>query len=181
MLKRCKWVNPNNPKYIKYHDEEWGKPVKDDRLLFEMLCLEIFMAGLSWECVLNKREAFKTAFDNFEVDKVVNYKEEKIEELMQNKAIINHRLKIEACINNAKVFKKIQVEFGSFACYLWSFVDNQIIYEKGQVSNAYSDKLTSDLKRRGAKFIGTKTIYAYMQAVGLIYSHEDCFLEKHDA
>ena len=182
MLKRCAWVNLNNPLYVKYHDEEWGRPVHDDRLLFEMLILEIFVAGLSWECVLNKRENFKRAFDNFDVDKIITYDDRKVESLLEDSGIIRNRLKISATINNAKVYKKIQNEFGSFDQYLWSFTNNQIINEQLINRNEYSDKLSNDLKKRGMRFVGTITVYAYLQAIGIINSHEPgCYLEHLDA
>ena len=182
MSKRCAWVNLNNPLYVKYHDEEWGRPVHDDRLLFEMLILEIFVAGLSWECVLNKRENFKRAFDNFDVDKIITYDDRKVESLLEDSGIIRNRLKISATINNAKVYKKIQNEFGSFDQYLWSFTNNQIINEQLINRNEYSDKLSNDLKKRGMHFVGTITVYAYLQAIGIINSHEPgCYLEHLDA
>ena len=177
--RRCCWANPKNERYIRYHDEEWGVPVHDDHKLFEMLILESFQAGLSWECVLNKQEAFREAFDNFELDKVCNYTEEKKQELMENKDIIRNRRKIDAAVNNAVIYKKIQEEFTSFSDYLWHFTDGEVIYEKGLSSSELSDKVSNDLKKRGMKFVGTTIIYFYLQAVGVIYSHEQgCFLEK---
>lgn len=175
---RCKWANPDNDVYLRYHDEEWGVPVHDDHKLFEMLILECFQAGLSWECVLNKREAFKAAFDGFDLEKVCAYEEEKIEELRGNKEIIRNRLKIKAAVNNARVFREIQQEYGSFSAYLWHWTKGKVIYENDVVSSPLSDAVSKDLKKRGMKFVGTVIIYSYMQAVGVIYSHEKgCFLE----
>ena len=175
-MQRCKWCNLNNPIYVKYHDEEWGVPTYDDQKLFELLILESFQAGLSWECILNKRENFKKAYDNFNIDKIINYDENKINELKQNPGIIRNKLKIKASINNAKIFKKIEKEYGSFSKYIWSFTNNQIIYETNKTSSELSDKISNDLKQRGMTFVGTTIIYAYLQATGIINSHdENCF------
>ncbi len=175
--KRCKWANPKNDRYVRYHDEEWGVPVHDDGKLFEMLILECFQAGLSWECVLNKRDAFRDAFDGFDLDKVCAYDDEKIEELISNPKIIRNRLKIQAAVTNARVFREIRRQYGSFSNYLWPWTDGSVIYETGQASSCLSDKISADLKKRGMKFVGTTVIYAYLQAVGVIYSHDDgCFL-----
>lgn len=177
-MNRCFWVNPNNPVYIKYHDTEWGRPSYDDRHLFEMLVLESFQAGLSWECILNKREAFKKAYDNFDVLKVSNYNSIKVEELYHNRDIVRNKRKIIASIENAKVFLDIQKEYGSFANYIWSFTDNKIIKRKSREnisSNELSDKISLDLKRRGMSFVGTTIIYSYLQAIGIINDHDlDC-------
>ena len=176
---RCWWANPKNETYIHYHDKEWGVPVYDDRLLFEMLVLEGFQAGLSWECVLNKREAFRLAFDNFDLEKVCGYQEDDVEKLMKNSGIIRNRRKIQAAVKNAWVFREIQREFQSFSNYLWQWTEGEVIYEKGKTCSELSDKVSKDLKKRGMKFVGTTIIYAYLQAVGVIYSHETgCFLEK---
>jgi len=129
-MKRCAWVNLNNPYYVKYHDEEWGVPLYDDKKLYELLILESFQAGLSWECVLNKRESFRAAFDGFDVGKIAAYGDEKRAELLSNKDIIRNRLKIDAAIKNSKVFKEIQAEFGSFAGYIWSFTNGKIVHEE---------------------------------------------------
>ena len=175
---RCWWANPKNETYIHYHDKEWGVPVYDDRLLFEMLVLEGFQAGLSWECVLNKREAFRLAFDNFDLEKVCGYQEDDVEKLMKNPGIIRNRRKIQAAVKNAWVFREIQREFQSFSNYLWQWTGGEVIYEKGKTRSELSDKVSKDLKKRGMKFVGTTIIYAYLQAVGVIYSHETgCFLE----
>ena len=178
-MQRCFWCNTNNPLYIEYHDKEWGVPNFNDAYLFEMLLLESFQAGLSWECVLNKRQNFRLAFDDFNVDKIAQYHENKIKELMNNQGIIRNKLKIKASVNNAKIFKNIQKEFGEFYHYLQQFAHNKMIYETGKTHNELSDKISQDLKKRGMKFVGTTIIYSYLQAVGLIYSHEkNCFLFK---
>lgn len=173
---RCRWVNPGNPRYICYHDEEWGVPVHDEGKLFEMLILENFQAGLSWECILNKREAFRRAFDGFSLEKVCAYGEEKIAALEQDPGIVRNKLKIRAAVNNAGVFKAIQQEWGSFDRYLWHWTDGGIVFETGKVSSALSDAVSEDLKKRGMKFVGTVIVYSYLQAVGVIHSHEEtCF------
>lgn len=176
---RCKWCNLKNEKYVKYHDEEWCKPSFDDKYLFEMLILESFQAGLSWECILNKKDAFEKAFDNFEIDKICKYDDEKVNELLNNKDIIRNKLKVNAAINNSKIFKKIQSEYGTFYNYLKTFTNEEIIYEIDKTANDLSDKLSKDLKKRGMKFVGSVIIYSYLQAIGVIYSHDkNCFLYK---
>lgn len=178
-MNRCKWCNLNNPKYIDYHDNEWGVLNLDDTYLLEMLILEMFQAGLSWECVLNKREAFRTAYDDFDIDKICNYTEDKIKELEKNKGIIRNKLKIKASINNTKIFKDIKEEYGSFKNYLLTFTNNKIYYEINMVSSELSDNLSKDLRKRGMTFVGTTIIYSYLQAIGIIYSHDrDCYLYK---
>lgn len=177
--RRCKWCNLKNEVYIKYHDEEWCRPNFNDEYLFEMLILESFQAGLSWECVLNKREFFRSAFDNFDLEKIIKYDDTKIEKLLSDEKIIRNKLKINATINNAKIFKSIIVEFGSFYKYLKQFVKDEIIYEIGKATNETSDTISNDLKKRGMKFVGSTIIYSFLQAVGIIYSHEnECFLFK---
>lgn len=178
---RCNWVS-NDELYIKYHDEEWGKPVYDDNVLFEFLVLESFQAGLSWITILKKRENFRTAFDQFNYKKIVKYNDAKIEELLQNEGIIRHRGKIEATINNARVFQEIQKEFGSFSDYLWNYVngkpiDNKLKSIKDAVAKTeISDAIAKDLKKRGFKFMGSTTVYAFMQAVGMVNDHiTSCF------
>lgn len=178
-MQSCSWLNLNNPLYVKYHDEEWGVPVYDDHKLFEMLLLESFQAGLSWECVLNKREAFKKAFDNYNYKKIKDYNEEKQKELMNNKNIIRNKRKISATIKNAKIFMEIQKEYNSFSNYLWHFTNNKIIYETGKTTSTLSDQISKDLKKRGMSFVGTTIIYSYLQAIGMINSHEkNCYLYK---
>ena len=178
-MKRCSWCNINNELYVSYHDTEWGILNLDDNYLFEMLILESFQAGLSWECVLNKRKYFKASYDNFDIDKIINYNDKKINELLNNKNIIRNKLKIKASINNAKIFKKLQKEFGSFHNYLKQFTNDEIIYECDKTSSKLSDEISTDLKKRGMKFVGTTIIYSYLQAIGLINSHEAiCFKYK---
>lgn len=178
-MNRCFWVNMDNPLYVDYHDFEWGVPKYDDHELYELLILEMFQAGLSWETVLNKRENFRKAFDNFDWNKIVDYDEDKINELMQDKGIIRNRKKIEATINNTKIFLNIQKEYGSFANFIWSFTDNKVIITDSKVvSNELSDTISKELRKRGMKFVGTVIIYSYLQAIGVINSHEDnCFLK----
>lgn len=178
-MKRCFWVNMDNSLYVDYHDFEWGVPKYDDHELYELLILEMFQAGLSWETILNKRENFRKAFDNFDWNKIVNYDEDKMNELMQDKGIIRNRRKIEATINNTKVFLNIQKEYGSFANFIWSFTDNKVIITDSKVvSNELSDTISKELRKRGMKFVGTVIIYSYLQAIGVINSHEDnCFLK----
>ena len=181
-MNRCSWCNLNNPKYVKYHDEEWGVLKLYDNYLFEMLILESFQAGLSWECVLNKREDFRTSYDNFDIDKIINYDEDKINELLSNPKIIRNKLKVKASINNAKIFINIKREFGSFHNYLKTFTNDNIIYEFDKTSSKLSDDISYDLKKRGMKFIGTTIVYSYLQAIGLINSHEKiCFMYRKKA
>lgn len=175
--KRCSWCNLKNPLYIRYHDCEWGVPVHDDPTLFEFLLLESFQAGLSWETILNKREAFRRAFDDFDPHVIQNYDNAKIEALMQDAGIIRNRRKIEAAVVNARIFLEIQREWGSFDAYIRHYTDGQVIYESGLANSPLSDQISSDLKKRGMKFVGTTIVYAYLQAVGVIYAHDrDCFL-----
>lgn len=178
---RCKWCNLKNPKYVEYHDNEWCNPNFDDKYLYEMLILESFQAGLSWECVLNKRESFKKAFDNFNIDKICNYDDKKVQELLTNKDIIRNKLKINAAINNSKIFKAIQNKYGTFHNYLKTFTNDTIIYEIDKTTNELSDILSKDLQNRGMKFVGSTIIYSYLQAIGVIYSHDKgCFMYKNN-
>ena len=181
-MNRCSWVNEKNEIYIKYHDEEWGVPSYDDKYLFEMLFLESFQAGLSWECVLNKREYFREAFDNFDYKKIANYSEEKIQELMKNKNIIRNRLKIKAVIENAKIFIKIQKEYETFSNYIWKFTNKKVIRNEDDIiktTSPLSDEISKDLQKRGMKFVGSTIIYSYLQAIGIINDHEkNCDLSK---
>ena len=178
-MKRCFWVDEKSEIYIKYHDEEWGVPKHDDHELFELLILESFQAGLSWITVLKKRENFRKAFDNFEVQKVANYNKEKIAELLSNTGIIRSKNKILSAINNAKIFMQIQKDFGSFANYIWSFTDNKVLKNTtGKIitSSSLSDEISKDLKKRGMKYVGTVIIYSYLQAIGIIDDHDqNCF------
>ena len=178
-MKRCFWVDEKSEIYVKYHDEEWGVPNHNDRDLFELLILEGFQAGLSWITVLKKREAFRKAFDNFDVTKVSEYDEEKINALLENKDIIRSRGKITAAINNAKIFIEIQKEFGSFSNYIWGFTDNKVIKNTtGEipVKTELSDMVSKDLKKRGMKYTGSVIIYSYLQAIGVVNAHDiNCY------
>lgn len=177
--KRCKWCNINNPLYVEYHDNEWGIPNFDDKYLYEMLLLESFQAGLSWECIINKRENFRKAYDNFNIDKVIFYDETKLNELMNDKGIVRNKYKIVASINNSKIFKEICTEYGSFFNYLETFTQGEIIYENDKTKNDLSDMISKDLQKRGMRFVGSIIIYSYLQAIGVIYSHDrDCYLYK---
>jgi len=176
---RCKWCNLKNPLYVKYHDTEWCVPNFDDRYLYEMLILESFQAGLSWECVLNKRNSFKEAYDDFDLNKVISYDDSKVNELLSNEGIIRNKRKINASINNSKIFKKIADEYGSFYNYLKNFTKDRTIYETDKTTNDLSDALSKDLQNRGMTFVGSVIIYSYLQAIGVIYSHDkDCYMYK---
>ena len=181
MKPRCAWVT-DDPLYIQYHDEEWGVPVHDDRVLFEFLVLETFQAGLSWLTILKKRENFRRAFDGFDYSRVAAYDEEKIADLLQDKGIVRNRLKVRAAVTNAQCYLDIRAEFGTFDAYLWAFVDGKPRQNKRDTpadvpaTTPLSDKLSKDLKRRGFKFVGPTVVYAYMQAVGLVDDHSSgCF------
>lgn len=172
---RCKWVSDDEI-YINYHDDEWGIPTHDDKDLFEMLVLESFQAGLSWITILKKRENFKKAFDDFNVVKVANYDDDKVNELLDNPGIIRHKGKIDAAINNARIFIEIQNEFGSFDEYIWGFTDGEIIKAEYLTESNLSKKISKDLKKRGMKFVGPTIIYSYLESIGIIDNHEkECF------
>lgn len=181
---RCPWAD--NSKLLRdYHDEEWGVPVHDDRLLFEFLILEGAQAGLSWNLILQKRDNYRKAFDNFQVDKVAVYNEKKIEELRDNPGIIRNRLKIRAAVTNALVVQDIQKEYGSFDSYIWRYVDHKPVQNKWKSlseipsSTPESEKMSKDLKKKGFKFVGPTICYGFMQAVGMVNDHlVDCF--RHD-
>ena len=184
-LVRCGWVDMNNPLYVTYHDEEWGVPVHNERKHFEMLVLEGAQAGLSWATILNRREGYRKAFDNFEPEKVAAYDDEKVEALLQDPGIIRNRLKVKSAIKNARVFLAIQQECGSFDHYLWGFVDHQPIInhfktlEEIPAQTELSQKISKDLKKRGMSFVGPTIVYAHMQAIGMVNDHlVDCFLRK---
>lgn len=175
--KRCPWCNMNNPLYIRYHDEEWGRPVHDDATLFELLLLEPFQAGLSWECVLKKREAFRKAFADFDPAAISTFDSARIDAMMQDAGIIRNRKKIEAAVNNAGIYLSISAEWGSFDAYVWHFTGGQTVREFGLTRSPLSDTMASDLKKRGMRFIGSTTVYAYLQAVGVIDGHAPgCYL-----
>ncbi|MFA7686341.1 MAG: DNA-3-methyladenine glycosylase I [Moheibacter sp.] len=181
---RCGWVGKDEL-YIKYHDEEWGVPVKDDAKQFEFLILETFQAGLSWITILRKRENFRKAFDNFNYKKIAKYNEAKIQSLLKDEGIIRNQLKVRATVSNAQSFMKIQEEFGSFSDYIWGFVNQKPVNEKRKslkdvpATTELSDRLSKDLKKRGFKFVGSTVVYAHLQATGLVNDHiVDCFRHK---
>lgn len=183
-MKRCAWATAS-PSEEKYHDEEWGVPLHDDRLLFEFLILEGAQAGLSWSTILNKREGYRKAFDIFDAQKVSRYSTKKIDKLLLNPEIVRNKLKVNSAVTNAKAFLETQKEFGSFDEYIWRFVNNKPIQNSWKnasqlpTSTTESDALSKDLKKRGFKFVGTTICYAFMQAVGLVNDHSiDCFRYK---
>lgn len=173
---RCGWCEKDDL-YRAYHDHEWGRPVRDDQKMFEFLILETFQAGLSWYTILAKRENFRKAFDQFDVVKVSQYTETKIQELLQDAGIIRNQLKIRAAVSNAQAYRKIQEEFGSFCNYFWSFTGGKPIDNAPQTlkevpaSSPLSDAISKDLKKRGFKFVGTTVVYAHMQATGMVNDH----------
>ena len=172
-MERCRWCNLKNPLYVAYHDEEWGKPRFDDAYLFEMLLLESFQAGLSWECVLNKRENFRRAFDGFDPVKIAAYGEEKLEALRGDPGIIRNRLKLRAAVGNARVFLAIVAEQGSFLAYLRQFWDGETIFDCVSITSPLSDRISADLCSRGMKFMGSTIVQSFLQAVGVIDAHEE--------
>ena len=182
--KRCFWASGlDDPEYIRYHDEEWGRPSHDDRHLFEMLILEGAQAGLSWSTILHKRANYRKAFAAFDPKKVARFDAKRRAALMQDAGIVRNRLKIESTITNAAAFLQVQKEFGSFDSYLWAFVDGKPLVEKRSAgerlpaSTPLSDRISKDLKKRGFRFVGTTIIYAFLQAVGVVNDHgRDCFL-----
>ncbi|WDZ97378.1 DNA-3-methyladenine glycosylase I [Herbaspirillum sp. WKF16] len=178
---RCAWVNLNNPVYVSYHDEEWGVPCHDETRLFEMLNLEGAQAGLSWETVLNKRESYRAAFDNWDAEKIANYDERKVAQLLANPGIVRNRLKVAATITNARSYLKLREEVGGLDPYLWGFVDGKPIRNQWQslgeapAKTPLSDAISKDLAKRGFKFVGSTIIYAYMQGIGMVDDHVmDC-------
>ena len=180
---RCAWCEKDDL-YRNYHDKEWGKPIYDDETIFEFLILESFQAGLSWYTILAKRENFRAAFDYFDYQKIAQYSEDKVEELIQNTGIIRNRLKILATINNAQKFMEVQKEFGSFSKYIWGFVNHEPIINRPKTlkevpaTTEISDALAKDLKKRGFKFMGSTVLYAHMQATGMVNDHvEDCWIK----
>jgi DNA-3-methyladenine glycosylase I len=184
-MKRCSWVRVNDPLMVRYHDDEWGVPVHNDRAHFEFLVLEAAQAGLNWSIVLRKREGYRGAFDQFDPNKVARYTESRVLKLVSNPAIIRNRLKIEAAIRNARAFLAVQEEFGSFDAYCWRFVNGRPKLNRWKTmkeipaTSPESDALSKDLKRRGFSFVGSTIIYAHMQAVGMVNDHlVDCFRYK---
>ncbi|MFV0393736.1 MAG: DNA-3-methyladenine glycosylase I [Coprobacillaceae bacterium] len=185
--KRCSWAENASDLDVQYHDEEWGVPVHDDQVLFEFIVLEGMQAGLSWSTILQRRETMREAFDNYDLQKIINYDQSKIDSLLQNPGIIRNKLKVNAVIINAKLFLDIQKEFGSFDTYLWNFVDNKPVInhwkskEDVPVSTPLSDAISKDLKKRGFKFVGTTIMYAYLQATGVVNDHQvSCFCYRKD-
>ncbi|MDR6922345.1 DNA-3-methyladenine glycosylase I [Chryseobacterium sp. 2987] len=179
---RCGWCEKDDL-YRKYHDEEWGKPVFDDKTIFEFLVLESFQAGLSWYTILSKRENFRKAFDDFDYRRIAFYSDEKTEELMQNSGIIRNRLKIKATVSNAQRFMEVQEEYGSFSEYIWGFVGGRPLDNMPETLSdipavtEVSDALAKDLKKRGFKFLGSTVVYAHMQATGMVNDHlKSCFI-----
>jgi DNA-3-methyladenine glycosylase I len=176
MKQRCFWVS-ESPLYKEYHDKEWGIPVFDDATLFEFLVLETFQAGLSWITILNKRENFRNAFDNFDYQKIATYPEHRYESLLLDAGIIRNKLKIRSAIHNAQLFMEVQQEFGSFSKFIWGYVAGKPMLNKFQdkaaipATTALSDTISKDLKKRGFKFVGSTIIYAYMQAIGMVNDH----------
>jgi DNA-3-methyladenine glycosylase I len=185
---RCKWADGVSLNYVEYHDEEWGVPVYDDNVQFEFLILEGAQAGLSWSTILNKRDGYRDAFADFDVQKVARFTKNRVGKLLQNPAIVRNRLKVESTITNAKAFLAVQKEFGSFSDYIWDFVDGKPVQNRfKQVSDipstsCESDALSKDLKKRGFRFVGSTIMYAHMQATGLVNDHVvGCFRHKHCA
>jgi DNA-3-methyladenine glycosylase I len=183
-LSRCGWCQ-GDALYEAYHDKEWGVPLYDDNALFEFLILETFQAGLSWITILRKRENFRKAFDNFNYNRIANYSENKIIELLNDKGIIRNKLKIKATVTNAQAFLKVQNDFGSFSNYMWSFTNGKPIinsyndYREVPANTPLSDLISADLKKRGFKFVGSTVVYAHMQATGMVNDHEvSCFRYK---
>jgi DNA-3-methyladenine glycosylase I len=181
-LHRCSWANPNNPRYIAYHDEEWGVPCHDELRLFEMLNLEGAQAGLSWETVLNKRDSYRQAFDQWDAEKIAAYGPDKVAELLANPGIIRNRLKVAAAIANAQAYLRLRAEGSSLDRYLWAWVDGKPIVnhiarqEDRAAKTALSDRISKDLGKRGFKFVGSTIIYAYMQGIGMVNDHDTtCF------
>ena len=182
MIKRCAWAKEKNPLYVAYHDKEWRGTVYNGRLLVEMLWADRAQAGLSWWTILQKRENYRDAFDQFEAEKIVMYTDEKLQSLLENKGIVRNRMKIQSVVTNAKTFLKIQREYGSFSSYIWSFVDNKPIINNWETekevptSNEISDRMSKKLKKDGFKFVGSTICYSFMQAVGMVNDHTiECF------
>ncbi len=184
MNKRCDWCG-TEPIYVDYHDKEWGVPVHDDRMHFEMIILDGAQAGLSWITILKRRDSYREAFDNFDAFKVSRYDDKKVEKLLTNPGIIRNRLKVNSAVKNAQAFLKIQEEFSSFDDYIWQFVNHKTIQSKWKkmselpAKTAESDAMSKDLKKRGFSFVGSTICYAYMQAAGMINDHiTNCFRYK---
>jgi len=178
-MKRCSWVKMTNPLYIAYHDQEWGRPLHDEHALFELLCMETYQSGLSWETILNKRDAFRQVFHGYDLDTVAQMTDAELEEILQNPDVIRNRLKIFATRANAQAFLKIQETYGSFDSYIWSYVDNQAIvnsvadYRTSPAKTSLSEQISKDMKKQGFKFVGPVCVYSFLQAAGLVNDHED--------
>jgi DNA-3-methyladenine glycosylase I len=184
-LEPCEWALAGNELYRRYHDEEWGVPVRDDRKQFEFLTLESAQAGLSWACILNKREGYRRAFADFDPEKVARFTEKRIVKILEDPGIVRNKLKVVAAVNNARLFLEVQQEFNGFAKYIWSFVGGKTIQNRWAVkrdvpaTSPESDALSTDLKRRGFKFVGSTIVYAHMQATGMVNDHTlGCFRHK---
>lgn len=181
MTIRCSWANPANPRYLAYHDHEWGVPCHDENTLFEMLNLEGAQAGLSWETILNKRDTYRAAFDNWDADKIAAYGPDKVAELLANAGIVRNRLKVAAAISNAQAYLRLRADGLTLDRYLWDFVDgvqivNRFTRETRPAKTALSDRISKDLAKRGFKFVGSTIIYAYMQGIGMVDDHDvTCF------
>jgi DNA-3-methyladenine glycosylase I len=182
--KRCTWCG-DDPLYVKYHDEEWGVPVKDDKTLFEFLILEGAQAGLAWITVLRKREGYRARFDDFDVNKIAKYSDKKLEKILLDPGIIRNRLKVFGARKNARAFLAVQKEFGSFANYLWGFINHQVLQNNWKslaelpATTELSDVISKDMKKRGFTFVGSTIIYAYMQATGMVNDHSsECFRHR---
>lgn len=185
MSKRCAWVKENEPLYVDYHDKEWGVPIYDDRKLFEMLCLEGAQAGLSWWTILQKRDNYREAFDQFEAEKIVQYTESKLQSLLDDTGIVRNKLKIQSVVKNARAFLQVQKDYGSFSNYIWGFVDKQPIVnhwatiKEVPVTTAISDRMSKTLKKDGFSFVGSTICYSFMQAVGMVNDHTlECFCHR---
>jgi len=185
MPTRCSWANPANPRYLAYHDEEWGVPCHDEVRLFEMLNLEGAQAGLSWETVLNKRDSYREAFDHWDAEKIARYDDAKVAELLANPGIIRNRLKVAAAVTNARAYLRLKEEAGGLGPFLWSYVGGKPIQNAWKhlsdcpAKTPLSDRISKDLSKRGFKFVGSTIVYAYMQAIGMVNDHcVDCFRHR---
>ncbi|WP_042477303.1 DNA-3-methyladenine glycosylase I [Bacillus ndiopicus] len=187
-MQRCAWVKLDEPLYVEYHDNEWGKPIYDDQKLFEMLCLEGAQAGLSWWTILQKREGYREAFDGFDAEKIVHYTDEKLAELKEDTRIVRNKLKIASVVTNAQAYLRMQQQYGSFSNYIWQFVNHEPLINhwptisEVPVTTVVSDKMSKQLKKDGFKFVGSTICYSFMQAVGMVNDHvQDCFCYKGDS
>ncbi|MDB5765094.1 MAG: DNA-3-methyladenine glycosylase [Herminiimonas sp.] len=182
---RCAWANPANPRYLAYHDHEWGVPCHDETRLFEMINLEGAQAGLSWETILNKRDNYRAAFDGWDAAKIARYDADKVARLLADAGIVRNRLKIAAAISNAQAYLRLHDEAGGLAPFLWAYVDGTPLRSAWAADGGWpaktplSDRISKDLSKRGFKFVGSTIVYAYMQAIGIVNDHgADCFLHR---